>query len=774
MLDHMDDKKDVKLKKYLEKKKKQKTRDEIMSKIVELSRNRKRSNNLRIKPNKSITNESFETKLFKCPDENSEVSVEISPDIKEHTENNTYIEDDLSPSRINVINTPTDCKDIMNTDLSCDIGNCGIEQSTSTSDMIKNKLIEIKEIFEVKRIENRKQDIQEQRMKLDIFYEEAEIVSQIKYNLITFIQGETGCGKTTQIPQFLYENGFSNNGMICITQPRRFSAISISDRINNEVNRKISGYKIKYENNITVDTRIKVVTEGVLFREIQADFMLKEYSVIILDEVHERSTNMDVLIGLLVKIANIRLEQKIPLRIVLMSATVDPDHFKPILGEFKLIRLNTKMFPVSVFFEDKTNEDYVNSAFNKIQSLIKSEKKYKNNKKTLDFISKEITNNYSASILVFLTSKDEIYTLKSLLEVFEKDIIVLPLHSGLDKSEQSKVYETYPVRKIVLATNIAETSITINDIVFVIDCGREKIKIMDQNTVIYKIGYISKGSARQRMGRTGRTGPGVCYRLYDGDTFENFADQSLPQILMEPFDSVLIQLKNMGIKNIFGFPFIDRPSNEMIEESIQQLQMVGGLDLEGNITKLGREMCSYPVKPRYARLLVLNRNVKQSLFEKLVIIVSILSSNFEIRRSEDTKVFYTGSKSDLIVYLKIFIEFLKKKKNPTTLSVSIEKLEEIRKLSLYLLRISGINIESFDTYLDNEDENAICRHLYYLFADQLAVNMGNSYLFKDGDMFVSKDSIEPNGQNIVFDHLVCGTKKCYAKNITVVSLDWFN
>lgn len=757
----MDDKKDTKLKKYLEKKKKQKTRDEIMSKIVELSKNRKQTTNLRITPKKLPQEDSFEAKLFEHTDDSS------------YDMNEQCNDDLMSCPQINIVDNSIEYKNTVADDLSSDIINCNVDQSESTVEPIRmNKLMEINEIFEVKRLSDRTQDIQEQRMKLDIFYEESEIISQIKGNIITFIQGETGCGKTTQIPQFLYENGFANNGMICITQPRRFSAISISDRINIEANQKISGYKIKYENNVTAETRIKVVTEGVLFREIQADFMLKEYSVIILDEVHERSTNMDVLIGLLTKIANIRLEQKIPLRIVLMSATVDPEHFKPVLGEFKLIRLNTKMFPVSVFFEDKTDEDYVSCAFNKIKALLESEKKFKNNRKVLDFISKEINNDYSASILVFLTSKDEIYMLKSMLETLERNVVVLPLHSGLNKSEQAKVYEKYLVRKIVLATNIAETSITINDIVFVIDCGREKRKIMDQNTVVYRIGYISKGSARQRMGRTGRTG--VCYRLYDGDTFEAFTDQSLPQILMEPFDSVLLQLKNMGIKNVFGFPFIDRPSNEMIDESVCHLQLVGGLNLDGNITKLGREMCAYPVSPRYARLLLLNKNARQSIFEKLVVIVSILSSNFEIRKSEETKTYYTDSKSDLLVYLKIFIEFQRSKKRISSLSgVSIEKLEEIRKLSLYLLRISGMNGNLLNIELDREEENEICKCLYYLFADQLAVNMGRAYLFKDGDIFISKDSIDTNDQNIVFDYLVCSAKKCYAKNITVVSLDWF-
>lgn len=745
--------KESELQKYLEKKRKQKTRDELMKKIVELSTlNDNKSASLikkKIK-RKKIENDDFDQKLFLETEENTELN---------------HISNDLNENKAIFINEADliDPEPIKETDL--------IDQNTNISE--NKTLLNLNESFKISKLLNRAESIINQREKLEIFYEEVDIISKIKSNLITFIQGETGCGKTTQIPQFLYENGFCFDKMIAVTQPRRFSAISISNRINFEANENISGYKIKYENNIYSNTKIKILTEGVLFKEIQSDFLLKQYSVVVLDEIHERSTNMDILIGLLSKIIKIRFEQNNPLRLVLMSATTDPSHFKAVLGNFELIKLTGKMFPINMFFEPSTPNDYIDTAYKKILAILQSEKKYITNKNIKNgdiLVPNNIENNYKASILVFLTSKEDIYTLKSRLDDLKKPLVVLPLHSGLKKSEQSKVYETFPERKIILATNIAETSITINDIVFVIDCGLEKIKVIDQNVVLYKTKYICKSSAKQRMGRAGRTGPGVCYRLYSGDTFELFSDHNLPQILMEPFDSNLLQLKCMGIKNVFGFPFIDQPSKTAIEESLAVLESFDAIDHNGNITSIGKKMCRFPIKTRYSRFLVMNQNCSTRLFNLFTIIVSILSSDIELKKQENTKEYFIDAKSDLIVLLRIYIAYScsnNKKIFMNLINISIEKFDEINKMTDYLLKIS--NVEHINpTELTRSEEEEICRSLYYLFADQLAVNVGNEYISNTDNVFISNDSIVTDNKNVVFDYIVCGYKKAYLKNITVV------
>lgn len=765
--------KEAELERYLEKKRRQKSRDDIMSKIAELSRNRSKDGaaliKKRIKRRSAKDEESFEKRLFL--NEEAEERPSSKPGLTEEevgifglhgqrrstpdARDNEVPDESISPFPIEILKGNGRCEE-------------------------KQAIMDLDESFRATKLTNRLEEAQSQRNMLDIIYEEAEIVSKIKHSLVTFVQGETGCGKTTQIPQFLYENGFASDKMIALTQPRRLSAVSIAGRINYEANEDIAGYKIKYENNIKAHTKIKVVTEGVLFREIQSDFLLKQYSVVILDEVHERSANMDILIGLLSKIVNIRFDLRNPLRLVLMSATTDPGHFRPVLASFQLINLTGQVFPVSVFFEGKTPEDYIDCAYRKILAILQAEQRYPSNKKiraSEASIPVGIENTRKASILVFLTSKEDIYTLKSRLEVLNRQIIALPLHSGLSKSDQARVYETFPVRKIVLATNIAETSITINDIVFVVDCGLEKRKIVDENVLMYRTGFICKSSARQRMGRAGRTGPGVCYRLYSGDTFEMFPDHAAPQILAEPFDSSLLQLKNMGIKNVFGFPFIDEPPGAVVEDSVRRLESLGALDQNGNITKLGRKMCRYPISPRYARFLAVNSSASPKLFLRLAVIASMLSCGFELRRSDNTKGYFAEAKSDLVVFLKIYIEYLKadnKKIFANRANISVDKFEEVGKMAGHLLRIAKVdaNIDA-NSAVTREEEEELCHCLYYLFADQLAVRVGCSYIFNDDEVCISHDSIEPGQQSVVFDYIVCGHRKSYVKNITVVPSSLF-
>lgn len=761
----MADKKEKELKKYLEKKQKQKTRDDLMDQIANLS-----------KTNTSKSSKILKKKIKKKISEKQQFEDLIMSDGKESLSEHLIIEKEPLIDYQNDINTQVNIPMIIDSSI---LNENLLLEDTQKRDDIKEMIISLNESFGINRCSDRVQSIQEQRMKLEIFYEETEIISTIKYSLITFIQGNTGCGKTTQIPQLLFEHGFSNDGMIGVTQPRRFSAISIASRINQEMNENKCGYKIKYENNLTPDTKIKVMTEGVLFKEIQSDFLLKNYKVIVLDEVHERSVYSDVLVGLLSKIVNIRVKQRNPLRLILMSATLDISCYKHILGEFSTIFLKNKPHEVSIFYEDQTVENYVEGAYNKILAILKAEKSVKTNKKSLCNSVKmplTISNDSSASILVFLASKEDIYSLKEKLESSSSSsqIIVLPLFSSLNKYEQSKVYEKYTQRKIILATNIAETSITIDDIIFVIDCGRVKRKLSDHNTVLYKIDLISKSSARQRAGRCGRTAPGVCYRIYSGDTFENLPDHNPPQILIEPFDSIFLQLKFMGIGNIFGFPFINQPSEQIIKDSIHSLQSLRALDNQGNITALGKRICQYPLNPRLARLLVSATSEDDVIFSKIAVITSILACGIEIKRNQNTEIYYDRARSDMLVGLKIFLSYVSssnKRKFSSDVGISLDSFEEIRKLTQYLMNITEKG--NFNCALKDlsSSDDAISKLLFYSFADHLAINCGSQYFYEEQEIFISSDSIKTEGcKVIVFDHIVCGQKRSWAKGITLTHL----
>lgn len=788
-------KKENELQKYLLKKSKQKLRDNLMKQISEISQKRPKIDKSVVKNiKKKKKNENFEKLIeFNQQESDQNYKNEINQDADKSIsltksssscdnkpkindcENLTKSQNDLSFASLNndqsshfmtIEASTTDKEAIVDSSRSAN-NEISIEELNTKSKNIRQQILELKEIFTVNQCLKRSEEMQSERAKLDIFYSQDEIKEMVKFNLITFIQGETGCGKTTQIPQFLYENGFCNDGIIGITQPRRLSAIAISARINSEMNENLSGFHIKFENNIESSTKIKIMTEGILFKEISSDFCLMKYSVIILDEVHERSSLMDLLIGLLSKIIKVRFKMKNPLRLILMSASVDSNSFKPVLGDFATCLLKTKSFKINVFYEIKTPENYLEAIFIKIKDILDAESNGKNDKKQAgkNGSLNGIENTWESSILVFLTSKEDIHNLQLKLQSISKAILVLPLHSKLSKYDQNKVFEKLEGhRKIVLATNIAETSITIPDIVFVIDSGLVKTKIMDQSTILYKIQYIAKSNAKQRMGRAGRTRDGVCFRIYSGDTYESFTDFNTPQIYVESFESHYLNLKNLGIGNISKFPFISHPTDSSISDTIESLISLGGLSKNGSITEMGRLMCGYPISPRYSKILINNQD--DDIFYLLCIIVSILSTNFELKIKKH-HLYFINERSDLIVSLKVFLDYLKsnkKQKFCKSIDISYEILEEIRKLSVFLMRVSGKT--EFSTELSDSIKTKLHIVLYEAFLDQVAVVFGKSYIFKNGEVFVSSDSIQPKSKFVVFDHIVCGKNKSYIRNIT--------
>ncbi|KAI5176094.1 hypothetical protein PAEPH01_2235, partial [Pancytospora epiphaga] len=566
-------------------------------------------------------------------------------------------------------------------------------------------------------------------------------------------------------PQFLLENGFRGKGLIGVTQPRRFAAISAAARINVELNEKLCGYKIKYENNITSNTCIKVMTEGILLREIQLDFFLLKYSIILLDEVHERTVNMDVLLGLLSKIVHLRFSRGKPLRLVLMSATANADDFRAVLGPIHQIELQGHSHKVSVFYESKTEENYIELIEKKIIGIIENEKPSKKGLKRTHArtdVLAEITNCKDAGILVFLPTKQDIYTLKERLDCTVKG------------EQQLLVYKEYGVRKVILATNVAETSITIDGIVFVIDSGRVKERVHSGGYVKYQVGFVSKSSAKQRMGRAGRTKPGVCLRMYDGNTYEAFKEKNRPQICMEPLDATLLQLKVLGVENIFTFPFPSPIEVPVVTDALDALQKLGALDSKGEVTSLGRRMSSYSIPPRYARILCVPDT--NDIFWHLTTVAAILSIGFEVVKSEKTTLYFDNERSDIIVYLKIYYECIRKtnmKEFARRHGLSIHGIQEINKLSKYLIGISGKDKPVDEIELTEKDKKRICKVLYLTFNDQFAVSVGNSYVSGDSTVFRSNDSVIALNENVVFDYIVCSKTKDYMKNITVVEKSWF-
>ncbi|KAK4631557.1 Putative ATP-dependent RNA helicase [Fulvia fulva] len=521
----------------------------------------------------------------------------------------------------------------------------------------------------------RSEEIQTARLQLPVVQEEQKIIEAVHNNPVTVVCGATGSGKTTQLPQMLVENGYTSKGMIGVTQPRRVAAQSVARRVAHEFGPdfgKQVGSQIRYDSNVSRNTKVKFMTDGILLREISQDFSLSKYSVIVIDEAHERSVNTDILIGMLSRIVPIRdtlsKEQPgsyHPLKLVIMSATLRVTDF--IMNE-KLFRsvkppvveAEGRQYPVTEHFAKKTQRDYVGETVRKVS---RGHRKLP-----------------AGSILVFLTGQDEIGTVaKKLREALtsnedasfansrkpytanedkpandfleddderandsddEAEIIgldgddhddefqvevdanapqqrgglkphIVPLYGGLSSEQQMRVFDTPPEghRMIVLATNIAETSLTIPDVRYVFDCGRSKEKHYDMATGVqeFKIDWISKASASQRMGRAGRTGPGHCYRLYSSAIYEQYFDNhTLPEILRTPIEGTVLTLKGMEVDNVVNFPFPTPPQREQLAQAERLLKNLGAIDSRsGKITARGRELQKYPVNPRFGRMLQL-------------------------------------------------------------------------------------------------------------------------------------------------------------------------
>ncbi|XP_002913189.2 probable ATP-dependent RNA helicase DHX37 isoform X2 [Ailuropoda melanoleuca] len=550
---------------------------------------------------------------------------------------------------------------------------------------------------------NRTPEMQEERLKLPILAEEQVIMEAVAEHPIVIVCGETGSGKTTQVPQFLYEAGYSSdNSIIGITEPRRVAAVAMSQRVAKEMNlsQRVVSYQIRYEGNVTEETRIKFMTDGVLLKEIQKDFLLLRYKVVLIDEAHERSVYTDILIGLLSRIVLLRAKRHLPLKLLIMSATLRVEDFTQNQRLFPqpppVIKVESRQFPVTVHFNKRTPlEDYSGECFRKVCKIHRMLP--------------------AGGILVFLTGQAEVHTLcRRLRRAFphtrrrppEKDqedsveemrkfkksrtrakkaqaatlpqisldnysvlpagegdedreaemdeeeealgsdldldlgdegadggeqpdaslpLHVLPLYSLLAPEKQAQVFQPPPegTRLCVVATNVAETSLTIPGIKYVVDCGKVKKRHYDRVTGVssFRVTWVSQASADQRAGRAGRTEPGHCYRLYSSAVFSDFEQFPPPEITRRPVEDLILQMKALNIEKVINFPFPTPPSMEALIAAEELLVALGALQapqktesmkqlqrsrLSCPITALGRTMATFPVAPRYAKMLALS------------------------------------------------------------------------------------------------------------------------------------------------------------------------
>lgn len=500
----------------------------------------------------------------------------------------------------------------------------------------------------------RVQSMKDSRKSLPVYQFRQELLDVIRNNQVVIIVGETGSGKTTQLPQYLVEDGFTkgNKYQIAVTQPRRVAATSVAARVADEMDVKLGqevGYSIRFEDKTTPNkTLLKYMTDGMLLREFLVDRTISKYSCIMIDEAHERTIATDLLLGLIKAI----LKDRPDLRIIISSATMNAAKFSKFYDDCPIFKVPGRRFPVDIHYTLQPESNYLNAAITTIFQI-------------------HTTQELPGDILVFLTGQEEIETMKDKLDAIMAKLgsripqmLITPIYANLPQEQQSRIFQPTPVncRKVVLATNIAETSLTIDGIKYVVDPGFVK-----ENSYLPSAGMsqlltvpCSKASVDQRAGRAGRVGPGKCFRLFTKWSYQNELEMMpKPEILRTNLSQTVLLLLSLGVKDLINFPLLDKPTIPSLKKSLENLYILGALNSKGQITKLGKIITEFPCEPEFAKVLYSAAVDERctGVLEECLTIVSMLhetSSIFSGQKKEAVAAIIGEVESDHMLYLEVY------------------------------------------------------------------------------------------------------------------------
>jgi ATP-dependent RNA helicase DDX35 len=637
----------------------------------------------------------------------------------------------------------------------------------------------------------------------------AQLKDQLLYTIetypVTIVVGATGSGKTTQIPKFCLDAGWCANGkQTAVTQPRRIAATSVAARVAEELGTPLGqrvGYSIRFEDVTSANTQVKFVTDGLLLREMLVDPLLRRYSVIMVDEAHERSLSSDILLALLKKL----LRKRDDLRVVVSSATLEAerflDFFAPDDGETvhgkrkedygRFVGIQGRTYAVEIQYIVEPTNNYVEAAVEAIMNIHTTES--------------------DGDILVFLTGREEIDDAIDLLgdriadmSSKQQKLLTLPLYAGLPTEEQMFVFQKAPTntRKVILSTNIAEASVTIDHIVYVIDSGYVKLRTYDARLGIETLNVlpVSRASATQRAGRAGRTRPGKCFRLYTEETYKSLEEATFPEIQRSNLAPVILQLLNLGITNVVRFDYLSPPPSSLITRALDLLYSLGALDVHARLTKpLGTRMAELPLPPQLARVLLSSAQPSFSCLNEMLSISAMLTLQGNVFVSHDggkkaleaARRKFSVSEGDHLTLYNIYEAFVRNgmsvqfcRENNLNHKSLVKAVSVRKQLAAYIARF-GIDIPS--TSLSHPDvlraggtplPERICRCLttgLFAHAARMKAEDG-SFVTVDGKTVLwahpSSVFFHRKAEWVVYTEMLETKGKVYIRDLSSVEMEW--